>query len=275
MGASGELPAVCRKWATPSLAQRVRGQLSGLDREAGATPPRKKPEAKGIATRAGALLAPSVALLGDFRSLVAYPAHAARIPWVSMAETVTLRTERLLLRPWSSEDRGPFAALNADPTVMEWFPSTLTANESDALADRIEGMLADQGWGLWAVEVVGYAPFIGFIGLNRADAILGYPAVEAGWRLAAAHWGHGYATEGARAALRFGFDSLGLEAIVAFTASGNVRSRRVMTKVGMVHGPDEDFDHPRLPPTSPLVRHVLYRITRDSSPAPQPGLDRV
>jgi 3-dehydroquinate dehydratase/shikimate dehydrogenase len=180
-----------------------------------------------------------------------------------MPEEVALRTERLLLRPWSTEDRRPFAALNADPKVMEWYPSTLTSSESDAVADRIEGMLAEQGWGLWAVEVVGSAPFIGYIGLNRADATLGYPVVEAGWRLAVAHWGHGYATEGARAALRFGFESLGLGAVVAFTSVRNLRSRRVMTKLGMVHQPDADFDHPRLPATSPILRHVLYRITRD------------
>lgn len=179
-----------------------------------------------------------------------------------MPEIQTLRTQRLLLRPWRAEDRGAFAALNADPEVMRYFPSTLTRTASDAQADHIERMLHDQGWGLWAVEVVDSTPFIGFIGLNRADTTLGYPVVEVGWRLAAPFWGRGYATEGARAAVRYGFDELALPDIVSFTSTGNAASRRVMTKLGMVHRPADDFDHPRLPAGSPLLRHVLYRITR-------------
>ena len=179
-----------------------------------------------------------------------------------MSDDLTLRTERLLLRPWRDEDRATFAALNADPRVMEFFPSTLTAAESDALADRIIALFNEQGWGLWAVEVVGSHPFVGFIGLNKVDAVLGYPSVEIGWRLIQAAWGHGYATEGARAALRFGFDDLALEEIVAMTAVGNTRSRRVMTKLGMTYRADDDFDHPRVPAGSPLRRHALYRIRR-------------
>jgi RimJ/RimL family protein N-acetyltransferase len=179
-----------------------------------------------------------------------------------MPETVTLRTDRLLLRPWRAEDRLSFAALNADTEVMRYFPSTLTRAESDAQADHIEQMLDNQGWGLWAVEVLGDAPFIGLIGLNRADTTLGYPVVEVGWRLASPFWGRGYATEGARAALRYGFEEIVLPDIVAFTSTGNAASRRVMTKLGMLHEPAEDFDHPRLTAASPLLRHVLYRITR-------------
>lgn len=177
-----------------------------------------------------------------------------------VADGITLRTERLLMRPWRAEDREPFAELNADPRVMEWFPAVLTPSESDALADRIEQLFRHQGWGLWAVEVVGADPFIGFVGLNQADATLGYPCVEVGWRLAAAHWGRGYAPEAALAALRFGFEDLGLEEIVALTSVGNARSRRVMSKLGMTRSPEDDFDHPRLPRSSPLLRHVLYRI---------------
>jgi RimJ/RimL family protein N-acetyltransferase len=173
-----------------------------------------------------------------------------------------LRTERLLLRPWRPGDREPFAAMSADPQVMEWFPSTLGASEAAALADRSKQLFREQGWGLWAVEIPGSAPFIGFVGLNRADTAVGYPSVEVGWRLAAAHWGHGYATEAARAALRHGFDTLGLENIIAITAVGNARSRRVMTRLGMVYHPDEDFDHPRVPADSPILRHVLYRIDK-------------
>jgi RimJ/RimL family protein N-acetyltransferase len=180
---------------------------------------------------------------------------------VTPPDAVTLRTERLVLRPWREEDRPPFAALNADPAVMEWFPSTMTREESDAFVDRIEERFRDHGWGLWAVEVRGVAPFAGFIGLHPAESTLGYPAVEIGWRLAAAFWGRGYAPEGARAGLRFGFERLRLEEIVSFTSVGNEKSRRVMTRIGMTHSAEDDFDHPRLPATSPLSRHVLYRIT--------------
>jgi 3-dehydroquinate dehydratase / shikimate dehydrogenase len=173
---------------------------------------------------------------------------------------VKLRTERLLLRPWREGDRDAFAALNADPRVMEWFPATLTRARSDAVADAIEARLGDQGWGLWAVELPGVADFIGFIGLNPADEELGRPAVEVGWRLAAEHWGRGYAPEGAIAALRHGFEALGLEEIVSFTAVGNLKSRRVMEKIGMTHDGADDFDHPRIAEGSPLRRHVLYRV---------------
>ena len=179
-----------------------------------------------------------------------------------MLEEPVLRTERLLLRPFRDDDRAVFAQLNADPRVMEFFPSTLTAAESDALADRIVALFDEQGWGLWAVEVVGSAPFVGFVGLNKVDAVLGYPSVEIGWRLIQPAWGHGYATEGATAALRFGFEDLALDEIVAMAAVGNARSRRVMTKLGMTYRADEDFDHPRVPAGSPLRRHALYRIGR-------------
>ena len=179
-----------------------------------------------------------------------------------MASDTVLKTGRLLLRPWRASDRDLFAELNADPRVMELFPSTLTRSESDALVDRITKHMDDQGWGLWAVEVPGIADFIGFVGLSPADDTLGYPSVEVGWRLAAPYWGHGYATEGSLAALNFGFHEIALNEIVSFTSAGNIRSRRVMEKIGMVHRPEEDFDHPRIPQTSPLCRHVLYRLTR-------------
>jgi RimJ/RimL family protein N-acetyltransferase len=177
----------------------------------------------------------------------------------------SIATERLLLRPWRQSDRAPFAALNADPLVMEWFPALLSAAESGAVADSIEQRMIEQGgWGLWAVEVPGVAGFIGFVGLNRAQAVLGRPAIEVGWRLAAEHWGHGYAPEAARASLAYGFEHLGVEEIVAFTVPGNEKSRRVMEKLGMSHDPADDFDNPRIPVGSPLVRHVLYRIMREA-----------
>jgi RimJ/RimL family protein N-acetyltransferase len=172
-----------------------------------------------------------------------------------------LSTERLLLRPWRSEDFAPFAALNADPRVMEFFPSVLRPAESDALADRIARHIDERGWGLWAVEISGIVPFAGYIGLAvpRFDAHF-TPCVEIGWRLAHTQWGQGYAIEGARAALSFGIDTLKLSEIVSFTAAANVRSRRVMERLGMTHDAADDFDHPGLPVEHPLRRHVLYRI---------------
>jgi RimJ/RimL family protein N-acetyltransferase len=177
-----------------------------------------------------------------------------------VSDEITLRTQRLLLRPWRDQDREPFAALNADPKVMEWFQAPLTKAQSNAFVDWIEQRFQETGWGCWAVEIPGVDPFIGFVGLSPADTTLGYPSVEIGWRLAASHWGHGYAPEAAREALRFGFEDLGLAEIVSFTSVGNEKSRRVMTKLGMTWTPEDDFDHPRVPKTSPLSRHVLYRI---------------
>ena len=171
-----------------------------------------------------------------------------------------ITTERLLLRRWRSSDRVPFAALNGDPRVMEWFPAPLTREQSDELADLIELRMEEQGYGMWAVEVPGVADFIGFVGLNPADATLGRPAIEVGWRLAAEHWGRGYAPEGAFASLAYGFDTLGLTEIVALTSVGNAKSRRVMEKIGMTYDPADDFDNPRIAPGSPLIRHVLYRV---------------
>lgn len=177
-----------------------------------------------------------------------------------------LRTERLLLRRWREADRAAFAAMNADPRVMEHFPAMLSRAESDALADGIEARFQERGFGLWAVEVVGDAPFIGFVGLSVPRFETAFtPCVEIGWRLAAEHWGRGYAPEGARAALAFGFDALGLAEIVSFTVPANVRSRRVMEKIGMTHDPGGDFDHPLLPEGHRLMRHVLYRIQRPAS----------
>jgi len=147
-----------------------------------------------------------------------------------------LRTPRLLLRRWRDTDRPPFAALNADPLVMEHFPAPLRPNESDDLVDRIEAGFEERGWGLWAVEV--------------------------GWRLAREHWGRGYATEGAHAALSFGFDELALDEIVSFTTHGNSRSRRVMERLGMRRDPAEDFENPNLPDGDALRPHVLYRLDR-------------
>jgi ribosomal-protein-alanine N-acetyltransferase len=174
-----------------------------------------------------------------------------------------LRTERLLLRAWRDDDREPFAALNADPVVMEHYPATLTREESDALADRIEARFAEHGWGLWAVETIGTGEFTGYVGLTPQTFDVHFtPAIEVGWRLAHQYWGHGYAPEGGQAALDYAFDVIGLDEVVSFTTVANLRSQRVMQKLGMTHDPDDDFDHPALPEGHPQRPHVLYRITR-------------
>jgi RimJ/RimL family protein N-acetyltransferase len=176
---------------------------------------------------------------------------------------VELRTPRLVLRQWRGADLEPFAALNADPEVMRHFPSPLTRGESDALAQRERMMIAERGWGLWAVEVIERVPFIGFVGLAEPRFQAHFtPAVEVGWRLARDYWGKGYATEGAHAALAFGFDELGLEEIVSFTSVVNERSQKVMDRIGMTRDPADDFDHPLLAPGDPLRPHVLYRLRR-------------
>lgn len=173
-----------------------------------------------------------------------------------------LRTGRLVMRAWRDEDRSPFAALNADPSVMEHFPATLSRAQSDELVDRLVDRWRAGDPSLWAVEVPGVAPFIGYVGLLAPSFEAHFtPCVEVGWRLAAEHWGRGYATEGAAAALTFGVEELGLGEIVSFTVEANSRSRRVMEKLGMHHDPADDFDHPNLPDDHPMQRHVLYRIT--------------
>jgi len=152
--------------------------------------------------------------------------------------------------------------MNADPVVMEHFPSLLTPGQSAALVDRIERHLDAEGFGLWAVEVPGVASFIGFVGLQRVAFEAPFtPAVEVGWRLDAAHWGRGYATEAALACLDVGFGPTGLDEIVSMTTPGNLRSQRVMERIGMRRDSDGDFDHPRIAEGHPLRRHVLYRLT--------------
>lgn len=172
-----------------------------------------------------------------------------------------LTTARLRLRPWRDEDLEPFAGLNADPRVREFFPSLQTHQESADSMRRIRDHWQRRGYGLWAVDVIGGAPFIGFIGLAVPSFDAAFmPCVELGYRLAFEHWGQGYATEGSRAALDFGFNSLGPPEIVAMTAVGNERSRRVMERLGMRRNPADDFDHPNIVAGHPLRRHVLYRV---------------
>lgn len=182
-----------------------------------------------------------------------------------MPPTHEIVTERLLLRAWRDEDLEAFAALNADPVVMEYLPGLLSRDESDAMAGRIRDHFAAHGFGLWAVEVKApdAASFIGFVGLWRPTWTAHFtPCVELGWRMARAYWGRGYATEAAQASMRFGFDQLGLDEVVALTVPDNLRSRAVMERLGMLRDPADDFDHPRIPEGHRLRRHVLYRRSR-------------
>lgn len=177
------------------------------------------------------------------------------------------RTARLVLRGFRGEDLAPLAALNADPRVMAHLRGPMGLQDSAAQLARFRQHWDEHGFGWWAVELPGLAPFIGWVGLARPRFEAHFtPCVEIGWRLAAAFWSQGYATEGAREALRFGWElaSPRLEEIVSFTVPANGRSRRVMEKLGMWHDPQDDFEHPNLPPGDPLRPHVLYRIGRES-----------
>lgn len=163
------------------------------------------------------------------------------------------------------DDLEAFAALNADPRVMEHFPAPFSRAESDAAAARIRANVEQHGFGLWAVELPGQESFVGIVGLTRATFDAQFtPCVEVAWRLCAEHWGHGYATEAARASLALGFEQLGLDEILAWTTPGNRASLRVMEKIGMTRDASCDFEHPRVPVGHRLRRHVVYRA---SSPA--------
>lgn len=184
-----------------------------------------------------------------------------------MAGEAELRTERLLLRRWQEEDRRPFAALNADPAVMEFFPAPLDREQSEELVERIEMSFERNGFGLWALQLRRSGEFIGFAGLAAPPFEAHFtPAVEVGWRLARSAWGRGYATEAGRAALAHGFGELGLEEIVSMTTVRNRRSRAVMERLGMTRDPADDFEFPTLPPGDPLRPHVLYRLRASQVP---------
>jgi len=177
-----------------------------------------------------------------------------------------IETDRLILRHWEPRDAEPFAALNADPRVMEFLPSVLSGKESNAMIEAIERRIDEQGFGLWAAELKSSKSFIGFIGLNVPEYRLPFsPCVEICWRLAHDHWGKGYASEGALAALTFGFQQIRLPEIVSFTTEKNIRSRGVMEKIGMIRDLAGDFVHPNLPGGHPLSKHVLYRKMNGAS----------
>ena len=174
-----------------------------------------------------------------------------------------LSTHRLRLRPFVQSDRGPFAAMHADPIVMQLMPSVLNVEQSDALFARNIEHVREHGFGLWSLEVVGGQPFVGYVGLLRTSFVASFtPCVEIAWMLSRDAWGKGYAVEAARAICTHAFDTLNIEEVVAFTVPANSRSRRVMERLGMSRDESEDFDHPRLAEGHALRRHVLYRLTR-------------
>jgi RimJ/RimL family protein N-acetyltransferase len=176
---------------------------------------------------------------------------------------IEFETARLRLRQWRQSDREPFAALNADPQVMEFFPAPIGREVSDASIDAWQQQFGERGWSNWAVEEAVSQAFIGFVGLSVPRRVLPFsPCVEIGWRLARAHWGQGYASEAARAALRVGFEQIGLAEIVSFTALGNLRSRAVMERIGLRNA-QQDFEHPGVAEGHPLRAHCLYRLRRE------------
>ncbi len=171
---------------------------------------------------------------------------------------IVISTPRLILRHWTEEDKPFFAALNADERVMEFFPSLLTREESDAMVDRIQTAMERNGFGMWCVEIPGEIKCAGFIGVGIPKMETDFtPCVEIGWRLAFDQQGKGYATEGANACMNYARDILKLKDIVAFTVPKNVKSRNVMEKLGMKY--EKDFLHPSVADDSPLKLHVLYR----------------
>lgn len=179
-----------------------------------------------------------------------------------MARIIDLETPRLKLRQWKNDDFPVFAALNADPVVMEYFPNPLNESESNKMANRIQSDIAERGWGFWAVEEKRSGNFCGFVGLHTPISELPFsPCVEIGWRLGRAYWGKGYATEAANAALTVAFGNLGLNEVYSFTPVGNFRSRAVMERLGMINT-SQDFEYPRIPTGHPLRRHVLYQLTK-------------
>jgi ribosomal-protein-alanine N-acetyltransferase len=174
-------------------------------------------------------------------------------------EVSSLRGDRVVLRGWEGRDAEPFAALNADPLAMEFFPAPLSRTESDAMIGRAQAGLESRGWGWWCLDIGGVCA--GFVGLGQPTFEAPFtPCVEIGWRMTTRFWGRGYATEAARLALTFGFRHIGLAEIVSFTTVANWRSRRVMERLGMRRSPSDDFEHPRIAPGHPLRLHVLYRM---------------
>ena len=176
--------------------------------------------------------------------------------------TLSLETDRLILRQWCDRDFNGFCEMNADPEVMRYFPKTLTESECREFMSKMSSLIREQGWGFWAVEIKASKEVIGFVGLNSPRTKLPFtPCVEVGWRLHKRYWGYGYATEAGKKSLEYGFTHLNLEEIVAFTTESNINSRKVMDRLGMKNT-GENFRFPELPLNHPLSEHVLYKVTK-------------
>jgi len=181
-----------------------------------------------------------------------------------MVDIIEIETERLKLRQWKIEDRPLFANINADPAVMKYYPRALSTKESNIMVQKFESLISERGWGFWAVEKIDAGEFIGFVGLHEPTYDLPVsPCVEIGWRLAKEYWGHGYASEAAKASLGIAFDRLDLSEVYSFTSVSNKKSRAVMERIGMINI-NENFEHPMILENSPLREHVLYKINRQS-----------
>jgi ribosomal-protein-alanine N-acetyltransferase len=179
-----------------------------------------------------------------------------------MKETLELETKRLKLRQWKEEDYIPFSKLNADPKVMEFFPSVLTKVQSDVMASTLKALLSEQGWGFWVIEEKEIGLFVGSLGLHEpTDKLPFLPCVEIGWRFSFEHWGKGYATEAGQEVLKFAFDVLELDEVVSFTAVINKRSSSLMERLGMKNS-YENFEHCTLPIGHRLREHVLFKIDK-------------
>ncbi len=179
-----------------------------------------------------------------------------------MASLQVYQTPRLLLRQWKDSDREVFFEMSSDPRVMDHFPSPLSRSESDAVADKIIRLINERGWGFWALEEKSSARFLGLTGLNIPIPELPFsPCVEIGWRLMFSAWGKGFASEAAAKALEVAFEKTKLEEVVAFATVGNLRSHKVMERLGMKK--DYEFEHPGLDSESPHRKHILYRISKD------------
>ena len=193
--------------------------------------------------------------------------NALMVLEVNIPYKLILSTDRLILRTWQSSDTPLMADISSDPVVMEYFPTTQDLTATQMLIDHINKHYEQFGYALYAVETKDTHEFIGFVGLNHPSFDIpnftprGMPIVEIGWRISSRHWGKGYATEAAKAVLHHAFTILKLEEIISFTVVANIKSRRVMEKIGLHCSEIDEFDHPKISKNSPLKRHVLYRLS--------------
>ncbi len=189
-----------------------------------------------------------------------------------MNKVVELKTDRLILRQWKEQDFPVFANMNADPAVMEYFPSMMNESESNMMAHRLQALIAEKSWGFWGVEIIDEQKFIGFVGLHQPTYKLPVtPCIEIGWRIAKEFWGKGYATEAARRSLKFAFEELDLNEVYSFAAMLNKKSWQVMQRLGMKNMA-ANFKHPIIPEAHPLSEHVLYKITQEQWEAVNCGI---